>query len=250
MIRCENCGATLHIKDEHCAYCDSANPFFEKHREDMETYEKKFTKTKKEVVEQSKNNTKKIVSMLIMFVLMSINIVVISATSQVQELCWWLEHQEVASNLSTHKQNLDLLEAEGDYLGFVAYMTNNNLYYEDQFDEYYAVRRCSEAYEWIFEGLMRLNYDEELHESSYDFWVEIIAESICDIYEKKVPYDYCALNEYSDTHVNTMDGILEQSKALLKEFTNIPHSSIDDMEDLSKAKLMILIEEGIPYEKK
>lgn len=246
MFKCNNCGATLRIEDEICQYCDTINPYFQKHREDMQAYEEKFQETQNEVLSHSKSVTKKLVLVSVICVLLSLNIIVLFGISQAREFSWWLDKKDVSANSVDHKKKLTEFQETNNIVGFISYLDHHGLAFNEEFGEYYAVKRSAENYMWIFEGLMELNYREDLHPDSYDFWLEIVADSVLDTYKIMVPDEYSDMSEYTPLHVETMEHIAAQSLALLKGYTTIPHSEIDAVETISKAKLMLLLEEGLP----
>lgn len=247
-MKCNNCGADLQIELENCAYCDTLNPYFKQHREDMEAYQEKFRETQVEVKTRTQKYSKNMVTINIICVLLCANLAVLFACTQVRNIGRWIEDKEVTDNLSKHQNTLVNMVENRNYIGLSCYMSLEGLRYQDEFRNCYAVLRCAENYQWVFEGLMALNHEENLEKSRYEFWIETIAEYMLDIYEIKIPDEYSDTTQYTPQHLQTMDEILEQSKALLAGYTDLSLGEIEDLEYMSKAAFMLRLEEVLPYE--
>lgn len=247
-MKCNNCGAGLHIEQEICAYCDAPNPYFAKHREDMQAYEEKFKESQAELETHTKKYTKNMATISIICVLLCLNMGILFACTQVRNIGRWIEEKEVSENQNKHQITLETMAENRNYIGLSCYISVHGLSYKDEFRDYSAVRRCAENYEFIFKGLMALNYDENLETSSRDFWIETIAEYMLNLYKIKTPDEYSNMTEYTARHLQTMDEILEQSNALLAGYTDLSLQEIDDLETMSKAAFMLRLEEVFPDE--
>lgn len=236
------------MDQEICAYCDAPNPYFQKHREDMEAYQEKFKETQADVETHTQKYSKNMATVNIICVLLCLNLLILFGCTQVKSMGRWLEDKDVTDNLTKHKTTLTTMVDNRNYIGFSCYMSVEGLRYQDEFRNYYAVLRCAENYQWVFEGLMALNYEENLHDSSYEFWIETIAEYMLDIYEIKTPDEYSDMDEYTPWHLDAMEEILDQSKALLAGYTDLSLWEIEELENTSKAAFMLRLEEVLPYE--
>lgn len=246
---CENCGASLGLEDEICPYCDSVNPFFQQHREDMEHYQEKFEETQEEVVRHSKRYVRTAIQVATASVLIVLNLILAYTQSQMREIQYWVEEQEALSAYEEHKAVLDMLQEEKQYVGFESYVSQHGLEFVREFQEYDSFLRATELYSTIYRTIILLRYDEELLESSYDTWIEFTAEALLDLHQVMIPDDYDDPEEFTPVHVQAMEDVLTQAKALLKGYTDIPHSTIDNIHELSKLDLMILLKEALPYAK-
>ena len=57
-MKCNFCGSNLGIEDEFCPHCGKPNDQFEGNRAEMKEYKEEFEKTKEEVKESSKTNSR------------------------------------------------------------------------------------------------------------------------------------------------------------------------------------------------
>lgn len=246
-MKCPNCGSNLTIDDEVCSFCNVANPYAGKHREEMRRFTEDYASTKSKVLKEAKHHSRYMAKYLLIAFLLVLNVVTWVVVDKNYEVERFFISHSIARDYQTHKAKLDELEEMRDYMGLHAYYTANNLSYSELYNEYSSVNWMSELYGYIYHEIME--YATEYDMVSYyndEQRVEILAQYIDFLYSSSIQDEFNKLS-HTEKHQAYMDDCLEQTEALIKTYLNIPAEKMDEFWEGSMGVKQLMIEEGLGF---
>ena len=244
-MKCIHCGNNLNIDDEFCNSCGNENVHAVQHRKDMQHYNEDYHQTKRVMFEKSGRKVSIIVKGTIIAVLVCF--IIILTTANTYKISVWFKKIEISKNIKTHKDNLDRLEAERDFLGLTSYYDTNDLYLSDDLYEYHAVVRMSSEFQYIYDKTFQLLNLEKHPYKNADNLIKYISDSIAMCYDRfdfieNIEYED---EQYSETHVATIKDFRRELETFIHVYLKVPREDIEAFEGLSYAKIHIIIEGSI-----
>lgn len=244
-MKCNSCGSNLTIDDEVCSFCGAANPFAAKHRQQMRHFTREFNKTKSDVLNTSKHQSKLFVKITLIAVLVAVNMIVWFAIGNFYSVESFFNARKINAHYTEHKAILDEYEKNRQYLALAAYYDRNDLYDSDKFDEYRQVVNTCNYYSSIYRNLIEVVMGTEYDYMTKEDKVERISEDLEYMYKYSKPTEYSDEEQYAPVHQECMNDLISDTEALLQAYFEIPEEDIAQFESLSKAKRQIIMEEGL-----
>lgn len=244
-MKCKSCGSNLTIDDEVCSFCGTANPFAAKHRQQMRHFTREFNKTKSDVLNTSKHQSKLFVKITLIAVMVAVNMIVWFAIGNFYSIESFFNARKINAHYTEHKAVLDEYEENRQYLALAAYYDRNDLYDSDKFDEYRQVVNTCNYYSSIYRNLIEIVMGTEYDYMTKEDKVERISEDLEYMYKYSQPNTYSDEEQYAPVHQACMDDLVNDTEALLQAYFEIPEEDIVQFEALSKAKRQIIMEEGL-----
>ena len=245
-MKCLGCGSNLTIDDEKCPFCGIDNPFAVKHRKEMRHFKKEFNKTKQEVMQKSSRVNYWAVKITLIAVLVAMNLGILFLITHMYDFYHFFKEREIESEYVMHKQKLDELEENRDYIALDSYWNDYSIYYCDSFDEYDTVVQLCSNYKFIYKYTMDIVFkDDEMEYFSVDDRLSYIAEQVEYIYKFSKKQEYSDEDKYKPQHQKCMDDLVKDMESLLQTYFHLTDEEIASFEELSKARRQILLEEGI-----
>lgn len=246
-MKCPSCGANLTIDDERCSFCGVDNPFAVKHRKEMHRFTREFNQTKEEVMRKSSHVNYWAVKITLIAVLVAANLGILFFINNSYDFEYFFKARKIESNYTYHKQQLDALEENRDYIAFSCYWSDNDMYCCDRFDEYYAVNQACSNFTYLYQYTMDIVLKDET-ESTYfskEDRVAYVADQIEYIYKYAKKGEYDDEERFKPQHQECMDDLVEDMEAFVQTYYGLTDEEMESFADLSKARRLILLEEGI-----
>lgn len=248
-MKCENCGADLHIDHQRCPYCGTANPYYKKHREDMNRYQQEFQETRQDVYRETSRYTGLSVRITIVAVLVALNAFVFFAQAVFADyISYQLQYSRDVKQADEFREQLERMEQEGDYIGMAQFCNSHNVWRLDALDDFSQIRLVCGNYEYLYYAVMKLVYYSS-HDPDRDieYQLDLINSSLKDIYqamdrEESYGGDGAA---YSGSHKDAMEKCLEQIYALLYTYCNVSREDLQKFPELTSAQRRMVLEEGV-----
>lgn len=244
-MKCPNCGSNLTIDDEKCLFCGADNPFAVKHRREMNRFTREFNKTKEEVLQKSHHVNYWAVKITLIAVLVAANLGILFFINNIYDFEQFFKARELESNYIWHKQQLDELEENRDYIALSCYWSDYDMYCSDMFDEYYKVTQACSNFAYLYQYTMDIVTKEETSYFTYEDRLEYVAEQIEYIYKYTQKGDYDDESQFKPQHQACMDDLVEDMEAFVQTYYGLTDEEMESFEELSKARRQILLEEGI-----
>lgn len=244
-MKCPTCGSNLTIDDEKCLFCGTNNPFAVKHRKEMRRFTKEFNKTKDEVMEKSHHVNRWAVKVTLIAILFAANLGVLFFINNIYEFEHFFKERELENNYAIHKEKLDELEANRDYIAFARYCEDMDMYMSDLFDEYEKVNRACNSFSFLYKETMGIVTQEELQYYTHEQRLEYVAQNIEYVYEFARKPEYSDEEQHNSQHQACLDDLVEDMEAFVKTYYGLSDEEMESFEELSKARRQILLEEGI-----
>ena len=195
-MKCNFCGSNLGIEDEFCPHCGKPNDQFEGNRAEMKEYKEEFEKTKEEVKESSKTNSR-IGRLIVIGVLSFIIIAMLIGIHDYSDFDTRERNRNkrIEDYVSEHKDEIDakLIEFEDnrDYLAMDYFVLNYRLRSNsDYYPEYGKVFAASIQYRVIHDDILNIMDGYDGYENLKDRdWCDNIAKYILD-YDVYVQPEY------------------------------------------------------------
>lgn len=244
-MKCPSCGSNLTIDDEKCLFCGTDNPFAVKHRKEMRHFTKEFNETKEAVMEKSYHVNRWAVKVTLIAILVAANLAVLFFINNIYDFEDFFRERELKNNYAIHKEQLDKMEENRDYIAFACYWTDYNMYSCDVFDEFYLVSQACNSFSYLYQNTMDIVTKEESEYYSHEDRIEHVAEQIEYVYKYANKRDYVDEEQYKPQHQECLDDLVEDMEAFVQTYYGLTDEQIESFEELSKARRQILLEEGI-----
>lgn len=242
-MKCSNCGSNLNIEDGKCAYCGTANPYFEKHRADMFRFRQDYEKTKKHILEKSSRFAGNSVRVTVIAILVAVDILMILLAGNVWSVMNSLEKISAERNADTHRARLEAYEAERNYIGLMDYYEEHNLYGSDSLSDFEVVYRVCSSYAYIYEYIVELgNEDSYLTDTDR---IEYISDNLGYLYKYIEKDEYDPEECFEGEHGKLLEQVKYDLKVLFMAYANISEEEADLFPTMSDGRRQVALERGL-----
>lgn len=247
-MKCENCGADLCIDHQRCPYCGTANPYYKKHREDMNRYQQEFQETKQDVYRVTNRYTGLSVRITIVAVLVALNALAFFGREVLaDQISYEMQCSRDVRQADAFHTELERMEQEGDYIGITQFCNSHNVWRVDALDDFSQIRIVCGNYEYIYYAVMKLvYYSKHDPERDIEYQLDLIDSSLKEIYQAMDRQDsYGDDSAYSGSHKEGMEKCLEQIYALLYTYCNVSREDLQKFPELTSVQRRMILEEGV-----
>lgn len=242
-MKCHSCGYGLHIEDEKCPHCGMENPYYKKHRADMGRYEKDYSEVKQHVYKKTGFFTGMTVKITIIAVLVALEMGALVFHHYSWDVRRAINKSDAKRNMDIYTEELDRLEQEGDFKRFAIFYELKNLGSVDEYEEYWKVYRMSSAYQYVYDDFVRLLCDDDYMDK--DERIQNLCDNLEYMYEVAERNEYDEEEWYSEAHVQAMERMKEDVKAMLVAYGGLSKEEADNFENLSNARKQLALEGGL-----
>ena len=246
-MKCEHCGAPIGLEDKFCAYCGAPNTHALQHQADMEHYEREFKRTQSEVMKSTGRMARISSHLIILAVLVVLNIAAFIFAISAEERAWDAREKEQVKKASVYQADMDALIEAKEYQKLYSYYSANHVSSIDSLDHYWIICRAAGYYQTIYEilcGQKNLGYGSLYSHMAGlgDYDIEYLASQLGNLYE--IENDYYGIKATKE-ELETIGEIREYTKALFLGYTTLTKEQVDELPNLSKARAMEMIREGV-----
>lgn len=247
MMKCEKCGANLHLEDEKCPYCGSPNTFAVKHQQDMQYYSRQFEDTKNKVEKQTRFlSTISVKITTIAILVVAILVTAIFAANAPYHFWKQKVKRDIKKNYDVYAKQLQMYEENDQWLELNALCDNKNFYVDNNFNEYNAVYYASTNYKQIREILFRNLGNPTYFDLESDS--NRVARCLDDFYSTVNRENYTS--EYYDSwylpqHKQALERMQREIELLLIMYGGLSEDEAAELQNCSYNKKAGLIEEGM-----
>ena len=246
-MKCQHCGNNLNIEDKFCPYCGQPNPFAVKHQEEMERFEKDYQETKEDVLEQSSRFNRHTVRITIIAVLVALIAVTCFLLAQADNIRWWQMEKAIKAEENVHREAIQQLMEDRDYLSLCSYFNRNHITYTDSLREYNAVFDTTTRYRMFYDNLMTLQA-KKADEENYRYYtegelIEDISRNIRALYDYMEPQDY---NEeaYEEDKMAYMEDMRDQMEIMVAGYFGLTPEEAEGMRSMNASRINVLLEDS------
>lgn len=249
-MKCKYCGSNLNIDDETCSFCGKENTHAVQHRKDMKNYGDDYKKTKGLVFEKSGKKASLMAKGTIIAGLIIACFFILFLNSKAYEIRNRVEKVQVKRNLNTHKNNLDKLETDRDFFGFLSYYNKNQIRVSSDLSEFYIVARMTNEYLSIYDTTMEMLYPSEYSYRTLEKSAEFISDSIVSFYRWYESNDddyYYSPERFSEPHMSAMKEMIDELETFIYVYMNVSEEDIEKFPELSSARIQMIIEGSVGH---
>lgn len=256
-MKCEFCGANIDIEAEKCPFCGMNKSQFEAHREDMRKFKSAYKDVEQGVLEKNRKTTEKTVRVTIVTVLCLMNLIMLVLIGLSGDIAEGINKRNINANHTYYLNKLNEYEENGDYISFYCFYNYNKLYKvrrEDWCNEYTLMFDMANNYYYLISTLNDITY-YNLNASDYGqvtTKIEIFADSYEEMQKRYNRYiigdeDSYTYDEscFSEMHMESYEQMMENLKGCVITYLKIDESRFEEFENASKARKIIMIEEGL-----
>lgn len=245
-MKCENCGADITIEQAFCSSCGTKNKYYEAHRKDMASYEKRFEKTEEEVTTKAGILGKKTVFITVTAVLITLIIVEITAFINVSDIRYSIERTKNNKNANKIVRELNQYEGDRDYLEFARcyekYCFNVDSKKIKEFDV--AGNVCTALKGTVSVCSLLVSRDTE-HLEAYSL-ASRLNNYLTTVYDcKKSASDRPDDVRYSGIHLETIDNVTEEIYAYLNVYLGIDFEVIKEFPQMKESERFKVLNESL-----
>lgn len=240
-MKCPSCGSPMGIEDKFCPYCGEPNKLAIKHQRDMDHFEVEYQSTKDRVFRRTEFLRSHGGNLIVMVLVLITLIVAIVLNFKAWEIGYGIREKKALSYSGRDNAVAQELLSQGDYGKYRGYFDSNDMdYYGD--DEFRAVNRVAWSYAELFEHLSSIK-----NPSSYSsaYAVEYAAEELLRIFTIEREYNDYEGKFFTEDKMVYIRDMQERAGLMAKTYFGLTDEQIEDIPNMSKAKLTSLIEEGL-----
>ncbi|MFI3176687.1 MAG: hypothetical protein R3Y67_04230 [Eubacteriales bacterium] len=241
MVKCKHCGSQLNIELEYCTFCKAENPYFKKHREDMEAYQEEFDDALTKVHAHTRKMTRITSSVIIISVLIVLNICVFTVNNYSYQIQTAINRTIAEMNSEHHREQLLAYEAEEEFFTLSTYYYDNSLYRVEELKEFDVLMNVIQFHEFIFNAVTSAYVNGEGLSASE---ISGIAWYIEELYDSMEYSEYEAPEAYDQIHMNAMEKIIEDTEALLLTYTPLAEEDVEQLDTYDEIQLIVLLSGG------
>ena len=239
-MKCPSCGSPMGLENKYCPYCGEPNQFAIEHQRDMDRFEVEYQNTQNRVFKRTEVLRRHGGNLIVMVLVLLALIVALVMNFKAWDIGYSIREQKAAANKEKDAAVIQDLLENGEYGKFKGYYDTNDVgSFSD--DDYWAVYRVAQSYTRLMENVSSIK-----NPSSYsgNLSIEYAAEELLSIFDAEKEYNY--KDEYlaEDKMVYIRD-MQERAALIAKTYFGLTDEAIQDIPNMSKAKLASLIEEGV-----
>lgn len=248
-MNCENCGGNLSLEDAACPHCGTINKHAQQHIRDMDRYEGAFQSTQKNVYAITRNYAGITVRAIVITVLLILTVIFGVLAVSDYEIKSGLARSKSYRNFKEYEKLLDGYMEEENFMAFSAFCEAIYMRgYDSPYEKYLPVQRASGQYIYLYESIMRA-YTGVLEGAEQDEiadYAETLGEQLNYFYESldMERYEYV---EGADTEENrkALERMELNVRLLMQTYCGLTEEEAADLQSMSKAKRMVLLEERL-----
>lgn len=244
-MKCRVCGGNMKIEDAYCPFCGMPNPDAVKHREDMKKYEKRFSKTEKEVISTARSYSVKSIKTVVILVLVIVVLIMFVLNVFHYDLAYAINENSIRKNADVYIEQLDEYEETEQYMAMAAYYDANNLYRVDVFDEYKAVVNVAARYGYVMEELSSLLCREIIVYGDAETALEGLCEYVQWLYDECERKEYADPDQWTERHTESIENMKAEINLLIQTYCGFSDEEMVRFETASEARKQIMIEEAM-----
>lgn len=239
-MKCKNCGGNLTLEDVVCPYCEAINEHAIEHIREMNRYKKDYEGTKQEVIDTTKNYagiTVRIIILAVLIVLMIVcGILGGKAFSIKRDIT-----EATRSDDKCKKQIEEYLESR-DYYALSVFLEAKSISTNsDDYENFRGVIYASSQYAYFYDYVMKVVKPRE--GSNVQSYYEWIGEEINSFYRVLDDTEFYCHVAPDHEHYEYILEMEEQMHALLITYCNLTQEQVENLRNMSKAEITLLIQE-------
>lgn len=240
-MECKKCGSNLDMETPFCPYCGTENPFFKKHREDMDKYDKDYKKTKEDVLTSQKTYIKKSFRIATISITVAMTVFVILICIFNESIGWDLSYKRTENASYKYEDEIRSYMASRDYFALYQLIEKNGIVIykipsmKDDSNLSFATRDYCTAFANVL--VISTSSKEELSQGSY-----VINSLVRNI---RAIYEYADSQRGSEETKSYINDIKRDLGLLLETELSFSKEEVLSIPDISDATLALMIEERI-----
>lgn len=244
-MKCKNCGGNLTLEDVVCPYCEAVNEHAIEHIRQMNRYKTDYEGTKKEVIATTQNYagiTVRIIILAVLIVLMIVcGILGGSAFSIDRDIT-----EATRSDDKCKKQIEEYLESR-DYYALAIFLEEKSISTNSEgYESFRCAIYASSQYAYFYDYVMKVVKPRE--GADVQGYYEWISEEVKSFYRVLDDTDfYCYVEPDHELYEYILE-MEEQMHALLITYCNLTQEQVENLRNMSKAEITLLIQEEVENE--
>ena len=245
-MKCNKCGGDLNIEQAFCPHCGNRNQYFEAHRKDMASYEQRFSQTEEEVTKKANITGKKAVFVTIVAVFAALILAEVIVLLNLNSINYYIVQYRNNKNSKEIAKELASLEDEGDYLNLGEYYYKYAIgCHDDAVKDFDVVGGASEEYVYFVNMLATIAYGDTRYDDPYNLASRINNFLITVYHYRESAIDRPEDPRYAAKHFETINNIIEEMHAYLREYLDIDRETAERFPDMNDAERLAILQEKL-----
>ena len=219
-MKCRVCGGNMKIEDAYCPFCGMPNPDAVKHREDMKKYEKRFSKTEKEVISTARSYSVKSIKTVVILVLVIVVLIMFVLNVFHYDLAYAINENSIRKNADVYIEQLDEYEETEQYMAMAAYYD-------------------------VMEELSSLLCREIIVYGDAETALEGLCEYVQWLYDECERKEYADPDQWTERHTESIENMKAEINLLIQTYCSFSDEEMVRFETASEARKQIMIEEAM-----
>lgn len=244
-MKCKNCGGNLTLEDVVCPHCEAINEHAIEHIREMNRYKTDYEGTKQEVISTTKAYAGIAIRIIILAVLIVLTIICGMLSGETYSIK--RDITEAFRNDEKCKAQIEEYLESRDYYALAVYCDNNEIRTSTEgYEEYKGVVYGALQYAYFYDYVMKAASTSD--ESKIQSYAEWMSEQLNSFYRMLDETDfYCYVDEANEYYKSILE-MEEQMHALLITYCNLTQVEADELRNMSKAEITLLLQEGLADE--
>lgn len=240
-MKCEYCGGTLSLEEEHCPHCGQINIHAQQHIQDMKHYKGEFEKTKWGVYAATKQYTRVTVQIVVIAIMVVLIAVMIFVSGNAYSMRADYRRSKAERKVEEYTQVMEQYIADEDFRGLHMYCEENYIgEYREGYEEYGPIIRTTSYYTYICDTLWKMIQSEGEERLSH---LHFVCEYLNCFYESS-DLDIYHYEITDPERTKAVISVMERDlKRFLQTYCNLTQEEVDGLKDMTEAKRTVLIEE-------
>lgn len=245
-MKCEYCGGDVNIEQSFCSNCGKPNKYYEAHRRDMASYEKRFERTENAVVGKVNRTSRKAVSIVLISVLSALILGEVAILANLDDINYTLEKRRNDNNSKEIAAMLGNYEESEDYADFAEYYTKYGLTcHKEEVNEYNAVASVISEYRSLRNICSSIAAGETAYNEPYDL-AGRINNYLSYAYDgKRSAIERSDDIRYSGKHLDTINKVIEEMHAYLCVYLGLDSEVVNTFPEMKDSDRFNIINDKL-----
>lgn len=244
-MKCKSCGGNLTLEDVVCPHCEAINEHAIEHIREMNRYKKDYEGTKQEVINTTKNYAGITVRVIILAVLIVLTIICGVLSGKTFSIKRNIT-EATRNDKKCKEQIAAYLESRDYYALSIFFETQSISTLSEGYEEYDEIIYASSQYAYFYDYVMKVVKPRE--GANVQGYYEWIGEKVNSFYRVLDDTDFYCYVESDDEHYENILEMEEQMHALLITYCNLTREQVQNLRNMSKAEITLLIQEEVENE--
>lgn len=242
-MKCKYCNAPVTLEDEFCPYCGALNEPAREHLHHMRQYSADYEYTKRQVLENTRKQSKNHGRIISIGVLILVNAILIAGHFGMEDLRYFNEVRTINAHAEEYRRQLSEYESTENFRMINPYFNYNYLYEAKTLREFDSLAEMSNNYIRISRNIYYLISGADTYQTQGEL-LQQIGNQIYYFYQalgsKDKNPDYYA-EQFSPVHLESMQKLEDRIHALLLGHCSLTQEDFEKLPDMESQDIMILI---------